>query len=273
MSDPVLTFHGAARSVTGSCFRLETGQGTILIDCGMFQGSKTEKELNYRPFPFDPARIDAVILSHAHIDHAGLLPKLVRHGFAGPIHATPATVDLAGVMLPDSAHIQEMEVEQYNRRAQRRHADSVEPIYDGADVAACMKLFRPAPYGDWFAVLPGLQARFWNAGHLLGSASVEIECATPEPGAAPLRLLFSADIGPDAKLMHPDPEGPAGIDYLICEATYGDRDRMEATAERRRKLLCDEVRAAMRPVGALLIPSFAVERAQELISDLCRLMA
>jgi metallo-beta-lactamase family protein len=273
MSDPILTFHGAARSVTGSSFRLETGHGTILIDCGMFQGSKTEKELNYRAFPFDPVRIDAVILSHAHIDHAGLLPKLVRHGFAGPIHGTPATVDLAGVMLPDSAHIQEMEVEQFNRRAQRRHGDSVEPIYTSADVTACMKLFRPAPYGDWFAVLPGLRARFWNAGHLLGSASIEIEIAPPEAGAAPLRLLFSADIGPDAKLMHPDPEGPSGIDYLICESTYGDRDRIEATADRRRKLLGDEVRAAMRPDGALLIPSFAVERAQELISDLCRLMA
>jgi metallo-beta-lactamase family protein len=273
MSPPVLTFHGAARSVTGSCFRLETGHGTILIDCGMFQGSKTEKELNYRAFPFDPARIGAVILSHAHIDHAGLLPKLVRHGFAGPIHATPATVDLAGVMLPDSAHIQEMEVEQYNRRAAQRHGDTVTPIYDSADVAACMKLFRPEAYDGWFGVLPGLRARFWNAGHLLGSASVEIEIDPAGAGAAALRLLFSADIGPDAKLMHPDPEGPSGIDYLICESTYGDRDRIEATAERRRKLLGDEVRAAMRPDGALLIPSFAVERAQELISDLCRLMA
>lgn len=270
MPYPRLTFHGAARAVTGSCFRLETDHGQILIDCGLFQGSKTEKELNYRPFPFAPDRIAAVILSHAHIDHAGLLPKLVKHGFSGPIHATPATSDLSGVMLPDSAHIQEIEVEQFNRRAARRARGSVTPIYTGADAAACLELFHPQPYDSWFPVVPGLRARFWNAGHLLGSASVEIELAQGQDD--PLRILFSADIGPDYKLMHPDPTGPSGLDYLICEATYGDRDRIDATAERRRKLLCDEVRAAMHPNGALLIPSFAVERAQELISDLGRLI-
>lgn len=271
MTNPRLTFHGAARSVTGSCFRLETDHGEILIDCGLFQGSKTEKELNYRPFPFAPDKIAAVLLSHAHIDHSGLLPKLVGHGFAGPIHATRATSDLAGVMLPDSAHIQQIEVEQFNRRAARRNRGSVDPIYSHGDVDACLKKFSPQPYGTWFAVLPGLRARFWNAGHLLGSASIEIEAA--EADAAPLRILFSGDIGPDYKLMHPDPEGPSGLDYVICESTYGDRDRIDATAAQRRKLLCEEVRAAMHPHGALLIPSFAVERAQELISDLGRLIA
>lgn len=271
MTLPRLTFHGAARSVTGSCFRLETDHGEILIDCGLFQGSKTEKELNYRPFPFAADKIAAVILSHAHIDHAGLLPKLVKHGFAGPIHATHATTDLAGVMLPDSAHIQEIEVEQFNRRAARRDRGSVTPIYTGADAAACLAQFRAHSYNSWFAVLPGLRARFWNAGHLLGSASIEVELT--QAGGDTRRILFSADIGPDYKLMHPDPEGPSGVDYLICEATYGDRDRIDATADHRRQLLCDEVRAAMHPNGALLIPSFAVERAQELISDLGRLIA
>jgi len=267
-----LTFHGAAGAVTGSCFRLQTDAGQVLIDCGMFQGSKTEKELNYRPFPFPPAKIAAVILSHAHIDHSGLLPKLVRHGFGGAIHATPATIDLAGVMLPDSAHIQEIEVEQFNRRAAHRHRDRVEPIYDGTDVAKCLDQFHPHDLGEWFGVIPGLRARFWNAGHLLGSASVEIELS--QDGAdKPLRLLFSADIGPDYKLMQPDPEGPVGVDYLICESTYGDVDREDASAKRRRALLRDEVQAAMHPNGALLIPSFAVERAQELISDIGRLIA
>jgi metallo-beta-lactamase family protein len=272
MPHPRLTFHGAAGAVTGSCFRLETDHGQILIDCGMFQGSKTEKELNYRPFPFAPDDIAAVILSHAHIDHSGLLPKLVRHGFRGAIHATPATADLAGVMLPDSAHIQELEVEQFNRRAAHRNRDRVEPIYDGADVDACLKLFHPHELADWFAVLPGLRARFWNAGHLLGSASVEIELGQGD-GTSTLRLMFSADIGPDYKLMQSHPTGPGGVDYLICESTYGDVDRPDATAAARRTLLRNEVRAAMRPDGALLIPSFAVERAQELISDICRLIA
>jgi metallo-beta-lactamase family protein len=267
---PRMTFHGAARAVTGSCFRLETGGGQVLVDCGLFQGSKTEKELNYRPFPFAPREIAAVILSHAHIDHAGLLPKLVKQGFAGKIHATPATIDLAGAMLPDSAHIQEFEVEQLNRRRARYGERGVEPIYTAADAEACLARFRGEAYGRWFAVLPNLRARFWNAGHLLGSASVEMEIAG---GERPLRLLFSADIGPDAKLLQPDPTGPSGLDYLVCESTYGDTDREETTDTSRRRTLRDEVREAMNPNGVLLIPSFAVERAQELIADLARLMA
>lgn len=276
-SDPIpvhprLTFHGAAGAVTGSCLRLQTAAGQVLIDCGMFQGPKTEKELNYRPFPFAPGQIAAVILTHAHIDHSGLLPKLVRHGFSGPIHATPATINLAGVMLPDSAHIQEIEVEQFNRRAAQRNRDRVAPIYDAADVAACLAQFRPQDLGGWFAVLPDLRARLWNAGHLLGSASVELELARPE-GTPPLRLLVSGDIGPDYKLLQSQPEGPSGMDYLICEATYGDTDRADADGDTRRALLRDEVLAAMHPNGALLIPSFAVERAQELISDIGRLIA
>jgi len=264
-----LTFHGASRCVTGSCFRLETDHGQFLVDCGMFQGPKTEKELNYRPFPFVPRDLDAVILSHAHIDHAGLLPKLTRHGYSGPIFATPATVDLAGVMLPDSAYIQEMEVEQLNRRNARKNRPPVEPIYRMADAMRCLDQFREVPYADWFEPLPGVRARFWNAGHLLGSASIEVEA---KDGERTVRLLFSADIGPDYKLLHPDPTGPSGLDYILCEGTYGDRDRIDATAENRRAVLRDEVRAAINPRGALLIPSFAVERAQELISDLAQLM-
>ena len=272
MSYPRISFHGAARAVTGSCFRLETATGELLVDCGLFQGSKTEKELNYRDFPFDPARIGAVILSHAHIDHSGLLPKLVRRGFKQAIHATAATADLAAVMLPDSAHIQEIEVEQLNRRGARRSRRPVTAIYDGVDVESCLKLFVQQRYETWFPVLPGVRARFWNAGHMLGSASVEVEVAPPACDSA-LRLLFSADIGPDYKLLHRDPEGPSDVDYVICESTYGDIDRENVDAEQRRAILSAEVRAAMRPGGALIVPSFAVERAQELIADLTHLIA
>lgn len=272
MSHPRISFHGAARAVTGSCFRLETDSGDLLVDCGLFQGSKTEKELNYRDFPFEPGRIKAVILSHAHIDHSGLLPKLVRRGFNGAIHATTATADLAAVMLPDSAHIQEIEVEHLNRRNARRNRTRVVPIYDGVDVENCLKLFQRKPYRAWFEVSPGIRARFWNAGHMLGSASVEMEISPPACDS-PLRVLFSADIGPDYKLLHPDPEGPTDLDFVICESTYGDTDRERVDVERRREILCGEVRAAMRPGGALIVPSFAVERAQELIADLTHLIA
>jgi len=267
-----LSFHGAARSVTGSCFRLETDRSQILIDCGLFQGSKSEKELNYRSFPFRPKDINAVVLSHAHIDHSGLLPKLVKADFRGRIYATPATGDLAHVMLLDSAHIQETEVEQLNNRMARRDRGRVEPIYRAKDVVECSDRFRPIRYLTWFDVTPDVRARFWNAGHLLGSASVEVEVREADKDQ-PWRILFSADIGPDFKLLHPDPESPHGLDYVICEGTYGDTDRIDASEECRRALLCEEVRAAQKAKGALLIPSFAVERAQELISDLVRLMS
>lgn len=237
----------------------------------MFQGAKTEKELNYRALPFAVRDIAAVVLSHAHIDHSGLLPKLVREGFSGPIYATKATRDLAGVMLPDSAYIQETEVKQLNRRRVRSSRGAVEPIYSAADVDACLQLFRPQPYDTWFTILSGVRIRLWNAGHLLGSASIEVE-VTDAKGRV-TRLMFSADIGPDFKLMQAAPQGPQGVDYLFCESTYGDTDRDDATPARRRSLLCDEVKAAMRADGVLLIPSFAVERAQELISDLSELIA
>ncbi|MGV8839558.1 MAG: MBL fold metallo-hydrolase [Bauldia sp.] len=257
--------------VTGSSFLIETGQARILVDCGLFQGSKTEKELNYRAFPFEPAAIDAVLLTHAHIDHSGLLPKLVKDGFAGPIHATAATVDLCDVMLADSAHIQEIEVTQLNRRNPRRGRAEVEPIYTSRHAEACMARFRPAAYRDWIDVAPHVRARFWNAGHLLGSASIEVEVGAT--GAQqPLRLMFSGDVGPTFKLLHADPEAPAGFDHVLCESTYGATDRREVSPGARRTRLRDEIRAAENPAGAVIIPSFAVERTQELVTDLVGLM-
>jgi metallo-beta-lactamase family protein len=266
---PILRFHGAAGTVTGSSFLIEVDGLRVLVDCGLFQGSKTEKELNYRAFPFDPRSIDAVLLTHAHIDHAGLIPKLVRDGFTGPVYSTDATADLAAVMLPDSGHIQEMEVEQLNRRNKRRNRSPVTPIYTAADAIAAVRQFRVAPLGEWFAIDDGFRFRFWNAGHLLGSASIEVEAGRGEDR---IRLLFSGDIGPDNKLLEPDPVAPAGFDYVVSESTYGDTDRLELSESRRRGALRAEVKGAWNDNGVLLIPSFAVERTQELLADLVYLM-
>lgn len=265
MTAPRLRFLGAAGTVTGSCFLLETPSARVMVDCGLFQGSKTEKELNYRPLPVAADGIDAVVLTHAHIDHSGLLPRLVRDGYGGPIHATTPTVDLCSVMLPDSGHIQEMEVEQLNRRNARRGRKPVTPIYDSRDAQAVLTQFRPARYGQWTPVARGVEARFWNAGHLLGSASVELR-------AEGMTVLFSGDVGPGHKPLQDDPAGPAGVDYLVCETTYGDRVRDAVTPDSRRRRLRDEVRAAMAARGPLIIPSFAVERTQELLVDLTLLV-
>jgi metallo-beta-lactamase family protein len=266
---PILRFHGAAGTVTGSCFLIDLGKTRVLVDCGMFQGSKSEKELNYREFPFVASEIDAVILTHAHIDHSGLLPKLAKAGFEGPIFATRGTVDLCSVMLPDSAHIQESEVDQLNRRNQRRGRDMVEPIYDALDAARAVTMMRSVPLKSWQQAVEGIRFRFWNAGHLLGSASVEMEIETPEKR---LRVMFSGDIGPSHKLLQFDPEAPQDFDYLICESTYGDTDRDIVDERARRHALEAEVQMARNPDGALLIPSFAVERTQELLADLVHLM-
>lgn len=267
-----LRFCGAARTVTGSCHLFETPNGRVLVDCGLFQGPKTLKALNYGAFPFPPDSIHAVLLTHAHIDHSGLIPKLVSEGFRGRIWATRGTIDLCSFMLPDAGSIQESEVGFLNRRNAARGRAAVKPIYTEADAVAALAAFRPVDYERWIEPMPGIKARYWNAGHLLGSASIEISFAGEGESGRPLRVLASGDIGPDAKLMQPDPEAPASLDYVICESTYGDKDRPPVTRESRRQRLAAEVRAAQAAGGALLIPAFAVERTQELIVDLVDLM-
>ncbi|MDE2383113.1 MAG: MBL fold metallo-hydrolase [Alphaproteobacteria bacterium] len=265
-----LHFHGAARTVTGSCYLIETEQARVLVDCGMFQGSRSMNQLNYRPFPFEPERLDALVLTHAHIDHTGVVPKLTKHGFKKKIHCTAGTDDLCAIMLPDSGHIQEMEVKQLNIRNARKGNAEIEPIYTLLDATACLELFVPHPYQEWFSPAPGIRMRFWNAGHLLGSSSIETE--VDQAGGKPLRILFSGDIGPDNKMLERDPEGPANWDYVICESTYGGHDRFERAPDKRRELLAAELNAAAQRGGALLIPSFAVERTQEVVTDIVMLM-
>lgn len=265
-------FCGASRTVTGSCYLFETPAGRFLVDCGLFQGQKTLKELNYGGFPFRPADIDAVLLTHAHIDHSGLLPKLVRNGFAGRILATRGTIDLCSYLLPDAGSIQESEVAALNRRNTARGRAEVTPIYTQSDAIASLQSFMAVDYEKWIDVLPGVRARYWNAGHLLGSASIEIECANGNGSGRPLRILASGDIGPDAKLLQPDPEAPSDFDYVISESTYGNRERPPTSPDARRARLAAEANGAAIRKGALLIPAFAVERTQELIVDLIYLM-
>lgn len=263
-----LQIHGAAGTVTGSCHRLVTPRGTLLVDCGMFQGPKSLRSLNYRPFPFDAAAVDAVLLTHAHIDHTGLFPKLALAGFRGKAWTTEATRDLLQWLLPDAGAIQEGDVERLNRRNSRRGEPRVAPIYTRADAEASLGLLAVRRYDTWFEPLPGVRARLRNAGHILGSAFVELEVdARPRP----LRLTFSGDLGPQEKALQPDPATPAPCDLLLLESTYGDRMRQRLSEAERRQLLRDELAAGLAAGGNVVIPVFAVERTQEILEDIDRL--
>ncbi len=267
-----LSFYGAAGTVTGSCSLLETGRNTCLVDCGLFQGNKTVRALNDAPFPFAAKAPDFMLLTHAHTDHTGLIPKLIKQGFGGPIYATQATIDLLTFMLPDSARIQESDAERTNRWRQRRNKPPVEPLYNEADAKAALERMVAVEYGEWIEPVAGFHARYWNAGHILGSASIEVKFEE-ENGGNTMRLLFSGDLGPDEKVFHPEPGGEQGFDYIICESTYGDRERDDYTLEARREALRKELVAGLERGGNIVIPSFAVERSQELLHDIGVLLA
>lgn len=255
-----VTFSGAAREVTGSCHLLTVGEHTVALDCGLFQGRRAEsREKNIR-LPFPPERLTSVILSHAHIDHAGRLPFLTRNGYTGTIWATPATRDLCAIMLADSAHIQEKDVE----FLRRHRKDVVEPLYGEADIAPMMQQMVGEPYHRQFKVAPGILATFVDAGHILGSASVIVECS--ENGTT-RRLVFSGDIGRWGLPIIRDPQIPqGGADLVIMESTYGDRDHPPFIDMRER--LAGIVRDTAARGGRVLIPAFAVGRVQELVYDL-----
>ncbi|WP_324827929.1 MBL fold metallo-hydrolase [Qipengyuania zhejiangensis] len=241
------------------------GDHSILVDCGLFQGSRTLESANHRDFEFKPSQIDAVILTHAHIDHCGLLPKLVAQGFDGPIYCTQETRDLLEFMLADAGRIQEMEAQRHNRRRDRPGDRQFVPLYTESDAMQAWRQCHPVSLEQSFAPVPSMRATFWNAGHILGSASVELEIDR-------VRIMCSGDLGPEHKVFLADAEGPSGLDYVICESTYGDRDREETTVEDRRKLLQAEVLGAMARGGNLVIPTFALERTQELLLDFAVLL-
>lgn len=257
-----IAFHGAAGMVTGACFRVDGGAAPFLIDCGLVQGPKTLQALNTRSFPFAPGALGAVVLTHAHIDHSGLLPRLAASGFTGPIYATPATCDLLRWLLMDAAAIQEAETERFEKRARKRGQSEIRtPLYTRDDAAAALALLRPVALGEEFAPVEGARARFGHAGHILGAAWVALEIAGR-------RVVFSGDLGPPGKTLQRDPETPPPADLLVLESTYGGRERPAETEESRREKLAAEVLDAHRAGGDLLIPAFAVERTQELIHDL-----
>jgi metallo-beta-lactamase family protein len=266
-----LSFLGAAATVTGSCYLVERAGRRLLVDCGLFQGSKTLKELNYGPFPFGPETIDAVFLTHAHIDHSGLVPKLCRAGYRGPIRATAETRDLLTYLLPDCGFIQEFEVERLNQRRRRRGEAPVQPIYTRADGERAAGRIETVATGAWVSPVPGIRARFWPSSHILGAASIELEIEDRDRGA--VRVLFSGDVGPPGNTFHLANEAPSGLDYLVVETTYGDRPRTHVSLDERRRQLRDEVRDALAAGGNLIIPAFAVERTQELLVDLGVLFA
>ena len=261
-----LQFHGAAGTVTGSCYRIIHPKGQFLIDCGLFQGNKTVRALNDKPLPFDPAKIDYLLLTHAHIDHAGLLPKLYKHGFRSTMTMTEPTAGLLEYLLPDSAGIQESDADRENRHRGQRGDAPVEPLYRIVDAEEALKHRVTVDYHNWIEPGPGVRARYWNAGHILGSASIEVEVA--ESDGSIIHLMFSGDIGPDEKVFYRHPEGPSGFDYILSESTYGGRERADYTLEQRREALRTEINSALGRGGNLVIPAFAVERSQELLHDI-----
>jgi metallo-beta-lactamase family protein len=256
-------FHGAARTVTGSQHLLEVNGRRLLLDCGLYQGRRDETYSRNLNFAHDPRKVDAVILSHAHIDHAGNLPNLVKNGYSGPIYATRATVDLATIMMADSGRIQESDAAWVNKKRARRGDVPIEPLYTEADARRAADLFQGVGYNQPFEVLRGVTVRLIEAGHILGSAAVSLEI--DEKGRK-TRFWFSGDIGRyDLPLLR-DPILPENADYLLMETTYGDKahnDPVQAFDE-----FQDVVARTLKRGGKVIIPAFAVGRTQELVYNL-----
>lgn len=257
-----ITFFGGVGSVTGSKYLLNSNGRNVLVDCGLFQGERELRERNWQDPPFDPSSIDAVIITHAHIDHTGWLPRLVKLGYNGPIYTSRATGDLLKVLLPDSARLQEEEADYRNRHQLTSYSPAL-PLYDEADAAAALKLVETfANDGAPHEVCEGITAAFSVAGHIMGASMVLVEMSGAAADGSPIRFLFSGDLGHYDQPIVKDPAAPPDCDYLMCESTYGDRLHSESTAEDQIARIINE---AVHRKGPILIPAFAVGRTQEVL--------
>jgi len=256
-----IAFHGAARSVTGSRHLIQAGGTRLLLDCGLFQGRRQEAERQNRYLGFDPKSVDAVLLSHAHIDHSGALPGLAKGGFSGKVHVTRATGDLADMMLVDSAHIQESDCAYVNKKERRRGKACLRPLYDSDDVRDIVRRFVDARYGEEIQVRPRVKAAFYDAGHILGSAAVRV---TATVGSAAKTILFTGDLGRKELPIVRDPQPPPPCDILIIESTYGDRLH-EETRDAAKEKIQTLVAHAVAHRSKIIVPAFAVGRTQDLV--------
>ncbi|MDH5359618.1 MAG: MBL fold metallo-hydrolase [Gammaproteobacteria bacterium] len=255
-----IQFFGACQEVTGSCYLLRVGDKQLLLDCGLIQGSRQHERHNEDPFPFAVGQIDAVVLSHAHLDHSGRLPLLVKQGYQGPIHTHPATAQLCQVMLEDAGYLQEKDAEWENRKRERKGLEQVEPLYTRMDASLTQSLFVHSPYHTRQQILPGVWLTLHDAGHILGSSIVELEL---EEKGRQRRLVFSGDLGHAGAPILPAPDILAQADLLLLESTYGDRQHRswDETWEE----MGEVFRLARETQGNVLIPSFAVGRTQQLL--------
>ncbi|MEN0111174.1 MAG: MBL fold metallo-hydrolase [Planctomycetota bacterium] len=254
-----LTFHGAAGTVTGSKYLLEAGGASVLIDCGLFQGLKKLRDRNWAGTPFKATGVDAALLTHAHLDHTGYLPRVVKEGFEGPIFCTPGTAKLAELILLDSAKIQEHDAAYANKKGFSKHKPAL-PLYTGDDVRETVTRFKEVDRDDWRHIAGPIHARWRDAGHLLGSNLIEVEV---REGGKSTRIVFSGDVGRyDGPLYHDPTPPPSECDYLVCESTYGGRDHPDSDLS---DGLADVINRGVERGGVLLMASFAVGRAQQLI--------
>jgi metallo-beta-lactamase family protein len=257
-----LTFLGGVETVTGSKYLVETARKRILVDCGLFQGLKELRERNWLPLPIEVPSLDAVLLTHAHLDHSGYLPLLAKNGFAGPVYCTEATRDLCDILLPDSGYLQERDADFANRHGYTKHKPA-KPLYTAAEAEASLKLLKPVPFGAFRKLDDGLTVRFQRAGHILGAASVLLQ----DSGQS---LLFSGDLGRPNDPVMLDPVGTDSVDNLVVESTYGNRRHEQVDPE---QSLAEIICSTARRGGSILIPAFAVGRTQTILYYLQRLKA